>query len=151
MKIVIQRVLRGAATVNGETVGSIQKGMVVLIGIDREDTQDDMDYIVRKILTIRIWPNEEERPWRLNIKNINGSILMASQFTLMHKSKGTKPDFHRAMAPEGALEMFNRICDKLRAEYDPEKIATGKFQSYSSIDIVNDGPVTFIVDSKNRE
>ncbi|CCW60131.1 unnamed protein product [Phytomonas sp. EM1] len=151
MKIVIQRALRGVATVDGEIIGSIGKGMVVLIGIDRDDKQEDMNYIAHKILTVRIWPNEEGKAWDRNVKEINGGILMVSQFTLTHTLKGCRPDFHRAMPPEGALEMFKSICDKLRAEYDPDKIATGKFQHYSNIEIVNDGPVTLLIDSKKRD
>lgn len=152
MKAVIQRVLSGAVTVEGEVVGAIENGMAVLVGIGREDTADDMDYIVRKILGVRIWGSEDgSKWWCRNVKEINGGILLISQFTLMHVLKGNKPDFHHAMPPEQALEMFNTMRDRLKKEYAEDKVATGKFQHYMNINLVNDGPVTILLDSKKRE
>lgn len=151
MKAVIQRVLSGSVTSEGEVVGSIGKGLAVLVGIARGDTADDMDYIFRKILGVRVWSNEEgSKMWCRNVKEIDGGVLLISQFTLMHVMKGNKPDFHHAMPSEEALAMFNTLRDKLRAEYAPDKIATGKFQHYMNIQLTNDGPVTLVLDSKDR-
>ncbi|CBZ26125.1 putative D-tyrosyl-tRNA deacylase [Leishmania mexicana MHOM/GT/2001/U1103] len=151
MKAVIQRVLSGSVTSEGEVVGSIQKGLAVLVGIARDDTADDTEYILRKILGARVWSNEDgSKMWCRNVKEIDGEVLLISQFTLMHVMKGNKPDFHNAMPPEDALKVFNTLRDKLRCEYAPHKIATGNFQHYMNIHLSNDGPVTLILDSKKR-
>lgn len=151
MKAVIQRVLNGAVTSEGEVVGSIEKGLAVLVGIARDDTKDDMDYIIRKILGAKLWNNEDgSKSWCRNVKEIDGGVLIISQFTLMHVMKGNKPDFHNAMQSDAAREMFNNLRDRLRTEYSPEKIATGKFQHYMNIQLLNDGPVTLVLDSRNK-
>ncbi|EPY32352.1 D-tyrosyl-tRNA(Tyr) deacylase [Strigomonas culicis] len=152
MKIVIQRVLRASVTSNSEVVGSIGKGMSVLVGICQEDTREDMDYVIRKILGVRLWSNEDEtKRWCRNVREIEGGVLLISQFTLMHVMKGNKPDFHHAMNPDKALEMFNELRDKLSATYVADRVATGKFQNYMNIEQVMDGPVTLVLDSKNKE
>ncbi|CAJ1036373.1 D-Tyr-tRNA(Tyr) deacylase, putative [Leishmania lindenbergi] len=151
MKAVIQRVLSGSVTSEGEVVGSIQKGLAVLVGIARDDTADDMDYILRKILGARLWSNEDgSKMWCRNVKEIDGEVLLISQFTLMHVMKGNKPDFHNAMPPEDALVVFNMLRDKLRSAHAPGKIATGSFRHYMGVDLSCDGPVTLTLDSKNR-
>ncbi|KAL7695898.1 D-tyrosyl-tRNA deacylase [Lotmaria passim] len=151
MRAVIQRVLSGSVTSEGEVVGSIQKGLAVLVGIARDDTAEDMEYIFRKILGVRLWSNADgSKMWCRNVKEIDGGVLLISQFTLMHVMKGNKPDFHHAMPPDDALAMFNALRDKLRADYAADKIATGKFQHYMNIQLVNDGPVTLVLDSKNK-
>lgn len=150
MRAVIQRVLSGSVSVEGEVVGAIEKGMAVLVGIGRDDTAEDMDYVIRKILGVRIWANKDGKQWSNNVQEVDGGILLISQFTLMHVLKGNKPDFHCAMNPEAALEMFNAMRDKLRALYQTDKVATGKFQHYMNIHLVNDGPVTLVLDSKDR-
>ncbi|KAK7196203.1 D-tyrosyl-tRNA deacylase [Novymonas esmeraldas] len=151
MKAVIQRVLSGSVTSEGAVVGSIGQGIAVLVGIARDDTADDMEYIFRKILGVRVWSNDDgSKMWCRNVKEINGGVLLISQFTLMHVMKGNKPDFHHAMPPEDALVMFNALRDKLRSAYVADKIATGNFQHYMNIQLSNDGPVTLLIDSKNR-
>lgn len=152
MKVVIQRVLNGRVISEGEVVGAIEKGLAALVGVDREDTADDMEYIARKLLGVRIWADAAgEKQWCRNVKEIEGGILLVSQFTLAHVLKGNKPDFHHAMPPEDALEMFNTLRDKLRAEYQADRITTGKFQHYMNVQLSNDGPVTLVLDSKNRQ
>ncbi|EPY40388.1 D-tyrosyl-tRNA(Tyr) deacylase [Angomonas deanei] len=151
MKAVIQRILRGSVTSEGAVVGSVEKGMSVLVGISREDTKEDMEYIIRKLLGVRIWADEAGKMWSKNVKEIDGGILLISQFTLMHVMKGNKPDFHHAMNPEAALEMFNTLRDTLRREYAEDKVATGHFQHYMNIEQVMDGPVTLVIDSKDKK
>ncbi|KPA81233.1 putative D-tyrosyl-tRNA deacylase [Leptomonas pyrrhocoris] len=151
MKAVIQRVLSGAVTSEGEVVGSIQKGMVVLVGMARDDTAEDMEYIHRKIVGVRLWSNADgTKMWCRNVREIDGSVLLVSQFTLMHVMKGNKPDFHHAMPSEEALVMCNTLRDKLRADLGAERVATGKFQHYMNVQLVNDGPVTLVLDSRNK-
>ncbi|MDD9339984.1 MAG: D-aminoacyl-tRNA deacylase [Providencia heimbachae] len=152
MKVVIQRVLRGCVTVEEQVVGQIGKGIAVLVGICRDDTEDDVEYIIRKLLNVRMWSNEDgSKHWCRNVREVDGGILLVSQFTLMHVMKGSKPDFHHAMAPQQALAMFNTLRDRLRAEYTADKVATGAFQHYMHINQVNDGPVTFVLDSRRKE
>eukprot|EP00796_Vickermania_ingenoplastis_P005185 gene5185-3730_t len=142
MKFVIQRVSKAAVHVGEEVVGSIEQGVSVLVGVVKDDTTADMESLARKLLSCRLWPDENGKPWSKNIRDINGGILLISQFTLAHVMKGTKPDFHNAMKPEEALEMFNALRDRLRADYCEEKVQTGQFQAYMHIPQVNDGPVT---------
>ncbi|ORC85176.1 D-tyrosyl-tRNA deacylase [Trypanosoma theileri] len=152
MKAVVQRIISGSVRVGDEVVGEVNRGIAVLVGIHRDDTADDMNYIARKLLGLRLWPSEgSQKTWDRNIKQIDGGILLISQFTLMHVLKGNKPDFHLAMDPDGALKMFNSLRDTLRSDLLPERVATGQFQSYMNINLINDGPVTIILDSRNKQ
>lgn len=151
MKVVVQRVSEAKVVSGGETVGAIKKGIAALVGIDREDTTDDLEYIVRKLLGVRIWPDEaEKKPWCRSVRDVDGGLLLVSQFTLTHVLKGNKPDFHHAMPPETASQMFNTLRDRLCAEYRADRVATGKFQHYMQVELCNDGPVTLVLDSKHR-
>lgn len=140
-----------AVKVEGEVVGAIEKGVTVLVGICRDDTKEDMESLARKLLTCRLWPDEEGRPWMKTIKDTNAGILLISQFTLCHVMKGTKPDFHNAMKSDEANAMFLALRDKLRAEYCEEKVQTGQFQAYQIIPQELDGPFTLIWDSKKKD
>ncbi|KAF8305688.1 D-tyrosyl-tRNA deacylase [Trypanosoma cruzi cruzi] len=152
MKVVVQRVLSGSVTVGDEVVGAVGRGIVALVGMHRDDTVDDVNYVARKLLGLRIWPSEDgKKTWERCVKQIDGGVLLISQFTLMHVLKGNKPDFHLAMDPEHALEMFDCLRDTLKREYMEEKIATGQFRSYMNINLVNDGPVTILLDSHSRQ
>jgi len=154
MRAVIQRVLSSSVSVNGQIVGKIPdkaRGLCVLVGITHDDTQDDADYVIRKILTTRYWPDENGTQWKRNVQQIDGSLLLVSQFTLYSKFKGTKLDFHRAMGPEEAKAMFDGIVERLKKDYKEDKVETGEFGGYMNVHIENDGPVTTIVDSKQRD
>ncbi|ORC85174.1 D-tyrosyl-tRNA deacylase [Trypanosoma theileri] len=152
MKAVAQRTISGSVRVGDEVVGEVNRGIAVLVGIHRDDTADNMNYIARKLLGLRLWPSEDsQKTWDRNIKQIDGGVLLISQFTLMHVLKGNKPDFHLAMDPDGALKMFNSLRDTLRSDLLLERVASGQFQSYMNINLINDGPVTIILDSRNKQ
>ncbi|RNE98020.1 D-tyrosyl-tRNA deacylase [Trypanosoma conorhini] len=152
MRAVVQRVLSGSVTVGDEVVGAVGRGVAVLVGVHRDDTVDDVNYIARKLLALRIWPSEDgAKTWDRCVRQVGGGILLISQFTLMHVLKGNKPDFHLAMGPEGASEMFQRLRDALAREYAEDRIATGRFQAYMRVNLVNDGPVTIVLDSRNGQ
>lgn len=151
MRFVITRVTHAAVKVDDKVVGAIDKGVSVLVGISRDDTVQDMESLARKLLTCRLWPDENDKPWMKTIKDINGGILLISQFTLCHVMKGTKPDFHNAMKPEEANAMFLALRDRLRAEYCEEKVQSGQFQAYQIIPQELDGPVTLLWDSKKKD
>lgn len=151
MRFVISRVNAAAVEVESKVVGSIRKGVSILVGINREDTQADMESLARKLLTCRFWPDENDRPHMKTIKDMDFEILLISQFTLCHKMKGTKPDFHNAMKAEDANSMFLALRDLLSKEYSPEKVQTGQFQAYQIIKQELDGPFTLYWDSKVKE
>ena len=159
MRVVIQRVSRASVTVNGECVGAVQKGLMLLVGLETEDTIADVDYCVRKCLNAKLWPDSKggsvtgDSPrgrgeWRQSVMDIQGGVLVISQFTLFGNiKKGTKPDFHRAMPPGPASELFSTFVESMRAAYVRERVQQGVFGGYMTIDMVNDGPVTIIIES----
>lgn len=151
MRAVIQRVLNASVQSENQICGSIDKGISVLVGIANDDCDDDMLYVIQKLLTLRLWSDSEtEKMWQKNVVDIQGGILLISQFTLMHQLKGTKPDFHHAMPPIQAKNIFEKLCTTMRGKYISEKIQSGNFQHYMKITQTMDGPVTIILDSKNR-
>jgi D-tyrosyl-tRNA(Tyr) deacylase len=152
MKVVIQRVLKASVTVSNELVGSIQKGLCVLVGIARDDTDKDAEFIIRKILGIRLFEDAgvENSKWNKSVVDRELEILCVSQFTLQSTLKGTKPDFHLAMGADQSKEFYDRFLQRLRNEYKSEKVQDGKFGAYMQVDIQNDGPVTIIIDSRKE-
>lgn len=150
MKAVIQRVAKASVTVSDEIVGSIQKGLCVLVGISRDDTEKDIDFIVRKILNIRLFESgdESQQKWNKSAVELDLEILCVSQFTLQSTLKGTKPDFHLAMGAEQSRDFYETFLDRLKKAYKPEKIQDGRFGAYMQVNIQNDGPVTILLDSK---
>lgn len=150
MKAVLQRVVTGSVSVGGEIVSSIGKGMVALIGIHRDDTRADMEYIVRKMLTIRMWEDEAGRRWAKSAKDLDLEILCVSQFTLYHVMKGNKPDFHLAMAGENSEQFYKEFLVEMKKAYSEDKIKDGLFGAMMEVNIVNDGPVTLELDSINN-
>jgi D-tyrosyl-tRNA(Tyr) deacylase len=153
MKVVIQRVLKASVTVSNELVGSIQKGLCVLVGIARDDTDKDVDFIIRKLLNIRLFEDSagaENSKWNKSVVDRDLEILCVSQFTLQSTLKGTKPDFHYAMGADLSKEFYDNFLEKLRKSYKSEKIQDGEFGAYMQVDIQNDGPVTIIIDSKKE-
>jgi D-tyrosyl-tRNA(Tyr) deacylase len=156
MKIVMQRVAKASVTVSDEVISTIQHGLCVLVGICRDDTQKDVDFIVRKILTIRLFESGEEESgagntkWNKSVVDRDMEVLCVSQFTLQSTLKGTKPDFHLAMNSEQSKDFYEKFLDALRKAYKPEKIKDGRFGAYMQVNIQNDGPVTILVDSKKE-
>ncbi len=145
---VIQRVCSGSVWVDDKIYSEIKKGFVILCGFSKDDTYDDLVWMVNKIINLRIFENIDGK-FDLSIKDINGEILIVSQFTLLGDvRKGRRPDFTMAMEKEKAREFYKVFIDMLSNHYDPTKIKTGVFQAQMLVNIANDGPVTIILDSK---
>ncbi|KIJ44310.1 hypothetical protein M422DRAFT_207995 [Sphaerobolus stellatus SS14] len=151
MRAVVQRVLSASVTVNGEVISSISKGIVVLLGIGKDDTPADSQYMANKLLTLKVFDNGEAM-WRQSVKDISGDVLCVSQFTLLANTvKGSKPDFHRAMGSQQSKDMYEAFLKRLGELYNPDKIKDGQFGAMMSVSLTNDGPVTFTLDSRKFE
>ncbi|XP_077460646.1 D-aminoacyl-tRNA deacylase 1 [Stigmatopora argus] len=142
MKAIIQRVTRASVTVGGETMSSIGQGLCVLLGISVEDTHTDAEYMVRKILNLRLFEDDNGRAWTKSVMDRDYEVLCVSQFTLQCVLKGNKPDFHSAMPAELAQPFYASILENMRSAYKPELVKDGKFGTSMQVDIQNDGPVT---------
>ncbi|XP_060081208.1 D-aminoacyl-tRNA deacylase-like [Ylistrum balloti] len=142
MKVLIQRVTQAKVAVEGETVSSIGKGLCVLVGITQKDTPKQMEYMVRKILNLRLFDDDQGKRWSKNVMEKNYEVLCVSQFTLCMVLKGNKPDFHAAMPPEKSQEFYAEFIRQMGEAYDPSKIKDGVFGAYMQVHIQNDGPVT---------
>ncbi|XP_012696413.1 D-aminoacyl-tRNA deacylase 1 [Clupea harengus] len=147
MKVVIQRVTQASVSVGEQQISSIGKGLCVLLGISTEDTQKDVDYMVRKILNLRVFEDDGGRPWSKSVMERELEVLCVSQFTLQCVLKGNKPDFHRAMPAELAQPFYSAMLERLREAYTPERIKDGQFGGYMQVHIQNDGPVTIQLES----
>ena len=150
MRAIIQRVATASVSVGEKPVSAIGHGLCVLIGIFDGDTDKDLEYIVRKLLNIRLFDSQEGKGWTRNVTEVDGSLLLVSQFTLCHVLKGNKPDFHNAMKGSDSKPMFDQLVAACAAGYKPNKIATGAFGEYMHVSIVNDGPVTITLDSREK-
>ncbi|XP_073334072.1 D-aminoacyl-tRNA deacylase 1 [Pagrus major] len=142
MRAIIQRVTKATVTVGEEQISSVGRGLCILLGISVEDTQRDADYIVRKILNLRLFEDENGRAWSKSVMEKDFEVLCVSQFTLQCILKGNKPDFHSAMPAELAQPFYNSILESMRSAYKPELIKDGEFGAYMQVHIQNDGPVT---------
>jgi D-tyrosyl-tRNA(Tyr) deacylase len=150
MKIVLQRVSSASVTIDNKIVADIQKGLLVLVGIEDADTQEDIDWLVNKITNIRIFGDEND-VMNLSIKDIDGDIIVVSQFTL-HAStkKGNRPSYIKASKPEVAIPLYEKFVKKIEMELG-KKVQTGIFGADMKVLLLNDGPVTIVIDSKNRD
>ena len=145
MRAVIQRVSRASVTVDGELTGQIGTGFLVLLGISATDTTSDADYLVEKTIGLRIFEDSDEK-MNLSIADVRGSILAVSQFTLYGDArKGRRPSFDAAARPEQARELYQYFVEKIRAA--GITCETGRFQAAMQVELVNDGPVTILLDS----
>ena len=148
MKALLQRVSEASVSVGGEVVGRIGRGLVVLVGIASGDTEKDVEYLVPKIVNLRIFPDDEGR-FNLSAVDINGELLVVSQFTLLADTrKGRRPSFVEAAPPAEAEELFERFVEQAQAT--GLKVETGRFQQYMQVEIHNDGPVTILLDSREK-
>ena len=150
MKIVIQRVSEASVTIDSKIVAQINQGLLVLVGIEEADTIEDTNWLVSKIVNLRIFPDENE-VMNLSVKDIDGEIIVVSQFTLHAATKkGNRPSYIKAAKPDIAIPMYEKFLQQLDVELG-KKIQTGQFGADMKVALVNDGPVTIIIDSKNRE
>lgn len=150
MKIVIQRVLNASVTINNKKVAAITTGLLILLGIVDEDTQEDIDFLVRKIANLRIF-NDENGVMNKSLLDINGEVIVVSQFTLHAATKkGNRPSYIKAAKPDVAIPLYENFVQTLDKEIDT-KIQTGEFGADMKVALLNDGPVTIIIDSRNKE
>ena len=149
MKTVIQRVSSASVTIDGKIVADIQKGLLVLLGIEDADAQEDIDWLCQKIANLRIFGDENE-VMNLSVAAIDGDIIVVSQFTL-HAStkKGNRPSYIKAAKPEIAIPLYEQFVAQLEIELG-KKVKTGLFGADMKVALVNDGPVTILIDSKFR-
>ena len=148
MRVVLQRVAHASVTVEEKVIGKIQRGFLLLVGVTHDDAMEDMEYLVRKIVQMRIFEDEEGKLNR-SIQDIGGEILSVSQFTLYADTKkGNRPSFSKAAPGDVALKMFEQFNGLLRDTGIP--VETGQFGADMKVELLNDGPVTILLDSKNR-
>lgn len=148
MRIVLQRVAHASVTVDEKVIGKIQRGFLLLVGVTHDDSMEDMEYLVRKIVQMRIFEDEEGKLNR-SIQDIGGEILSVSQFTLYAETKkGNRPSFSKAAPGDVAIEMFEQFNGLLRETGVP--VETGQFGADMKVELLNDGPVTILLDSKKR-
>jgi D-tyrosyl-tRNA(Tyr) deacylase len=148
MKALIQRVTSATVSVEGAVVGEIGHGLVVFVGIANGDTLEDIQYLTRKIIELRIFEDTEGK-FNLSVMDMSGELLLVSQFTLLANTrKGRRPGFTDAAPPEMAETLFNQFVEQAKAT--GLKIATGIFQTHMLVEINNDGPVTIMIDSRER-
>jgi len=150
MRVVVQRVSSASIKIDHVDGGEIGGGLVVLVGFEEEDTRDDLEWMCRKLVNLRIF-DDESGVMNYNIEQVQGSFMLVSQFTL-HAStrKGNRPSYIKAAKPDIAIPLYEKFLE-LMAEETECKIETGKFGAYMEIELINDGPVTLSMDTKNKE
>ena len=150
MRVVIQRVSEASVTISGSTNGKIGIGLMILLGIAEEDTNEDIDWLCGKISKLRIF-DDENGVMNLSLKEIDGEVLLISQFTL-HAStkKGNRPSYIKAASPDISIPLYESFI-KVLSEYIGKAVHIGEFGAMMKVNLVNDGPVTIIIDSRNRE
>jgi len=150
VKIVIQRVSKASVTINKIKVATIKSGLLILLGIVDDDSQDDIDFLVRKIVNLRVF-NDENTVMNKSLLDIDGEVIIVSQFTL-HAStkKGNRPSYLKSAKPEIAIPLYKIFLKTLENNLG-KKVHTGQFGAEMKVEILNDGPVTIIIDSKNKE
>lgn len=150
MRVVVQRVNEASVTINNEIVSKIEKGLLVLVGVEDEDTQEDINWLCQKITQLRIF-DDENGIMNKSIKDINGDLIIVSQFTL-HAStkKGNRPSYIKAAKPDIAIPLYESFVSTME-NYLGKSVGTGRFGADMKVQLINDGPVTIWIDSKNKE
>ena len=150
MKAIIQRVSQASVTIEGKKVSEISKGLLVLVGIEDTDSQEDIDWLSSKIVNLRIFGDEND-VMNLSVKDIDGDIIVVSQFTL-HAStkKGNRPSYIKASKPDIAIPLYENFVRQVESDLE-KRIQTGEFGADMKVSLLNDGPVTIIIDTKNKE
>jgi len=150
MKVVIQRVFSASVTIDSKIVAEIQKGVLVLVGIEDSDSQEDTNWLCQKIANLRIFGDEND-VMNLSVRDIDGEIIVVSQFTLQASTKkGNRPSYIKASKPDVAIPIYEGFVQQLEKELG-KKVQTGVFRADMKVSLLNDGPVTIIIDSKNKE
>jgi len=150
MKSVLQRVRHASVTVDNLVTGAIKSGLLVLVGIEDADTDEDIQWLSNKIVNLRIFDDENKVP-NISVKDIDGDILLVSQFTLhANTKKGNRPSYIKASKPDFAIPMYEKMIVQLENDLG-KKIYTGIFGADMKVDLLNDGPVTIVIDTKNKE
>lgn len=146
MRCVVQKVTRASVRVDGEVVGEIGSGYMVLVGAEEGDGAADVNYCAEKIAGLRVFEDADDK-LNLSVKDVGGSVLLVSQFTLLGDARhGRRPSFIRAARPEQAEPLFEALCNQVAQKGIP--VATGRFRTHMEVSLVNDGPVTILLDSK---
>jgi D-aminoacyl-tRNA deacylase len=150
MKIVIQRVSKASVTIENLIKSSIDTGLLILVGIEDADTFEDIDWLSSKVCNLRIFP-DQNGVMNLSVKDVNGEIILVSQFTLYASTKkGNRPSYIKSAKPDIAIPLYEKMINQLEKDLG-KSIQTGEFGADMKIELINDGPVTIIIDSKNRE
>jgi D-aminoacyl-tRNA deacylase len=148
VKVVIQRVTEASVTINGDRIAEIKKGLLVLVGIQDDDNQSDIDWLVSKIINLRIF-DDHNHVMNLSLKDIDGDVIVVSQFTLQASTKkGNRPSYTKAAKPEISIPLYENFTNKFEIEFG-KRIQTGVFGADMKVSLLNDGPVTIVMDSKN--
>ncbi|SHK73986.1 D-tyrosyl-tRNA(Tyr) deacylase [Maribacter aquivivus] len=150
MRAVIQRVSKASVTVDGKQLCAIEQGVLILVGIENEDTQDDIDWLTNKIVNLRIF-NDDEGVMNMSLLATKGDAIVVSQFTL-HAStkKGNRPSYIKAARPEVAIPLYEAFIATMESKMD-KKVGTGIFGADMKVELLNDGPVTILIDTKNKD
>lgn len=150
MRAVVQRVTKASVTIEGKLSGQIENGLLIFLGIEDADTREDIDWLSSKIVNLRIF-NDEKGVMNISLKDIGGNVLLISQFTL-HAStkKGNRPSYIKASKPHIAIPIYEKMVEQLSTDVGKE-IQTGVFGTDMKVELLNDGPVTIVIDTKNRE
>tara|TARA_B100001115_G_C15846520_1_gene426834 strand:+ start:370 stop:825 length:456 start_codon:yes stop_codon:yes gene_type:complete len=151
MRALIQRVQKASVQVEGEIVGAIDKGLLILLGVGPDDEAEDRDWLLQKILKLRIF-NDEQDLMNLSVEDVQGSLLVVSQFTLHAKvKKGTRPSYAKAAPPDMANQLYEEFLAEARTLIGESRVSQGQFGAHMEVELVNDGPVTIWIDTKNKE
>ncbi|KAI0958051.1 hypothetical protein AcW1_006239 [Taiwanofungus camphoratus] len=152
MRAIVQRVSSASVTVDKEVISSISRGLMVLVGIGKDDTAADVETMCKKILSLRVFSDASGAMWKKSVKDIEGDILCVSQFTLLaNTTKGNKPDFHRAMGTEPSRQLYSSFLERMINLYKPDRVKDGRFGAMMDVRLTNEGPVTFTIDSRKWE
>ena len=150
MRIVIQRVSEASVSIKNTMKSAIQQGFLILLGIGEDDSEDDIEWLIKKVVNLRVF-DDEQGIMNKSILDVNGEILVVSQFTLMASyKKGNRPSYIRAAGHEISIPLYQQFCKRLSAQLGKE-VATGEFGADMQVKLVNDGPVTICMDTKNKE
>ncbi|GMH56282.1 hypothetical protein TL16_g10238 [Triparma laevis f. inornata] len=153
MRLVLQRVKRASVTVDSSTISSIDRGIVALVGIHQNDTEDDFQYCAKKLCASKLWNNEAGKPWKQSVVHMGFEILCVSQFTLYGSVANKKhcPDYKLSMKNASARVAYERFKEIVVEIHNPEKVKDGEFAAMMDVELVNDGPVTIIIDSPEKD